>query len=103
MEDPFAALDAALALQEQIDDGEDEPYVVFLATGDIHVCKRNACPHASVDQESKQSVCLLSGVTWGGVPVLANSNPFLFPSACIQIAFHHTPDAPRFQSERKWN
>ena len=69
MEDPFAELDAALALQEQIDGGYDEPEVVFLANGDFHVCRRHACPHASVDQESKQCVCLLSGATWGGTLV----------------------------------
>ena len=69
MEDPFACLDAALALQKEIDRG-DEPEVVPLQNGDFHVCRRHECPHASIDQDTKQSVCLLSGFTWGATLVI---------------------------------
>lgn len=67
MEEEFALLDAAIDLQRQIDGGgeEEEPDVCQLANGDFHVCRRSKCPHASVDQETKQSICLISGLTWG--------------------------------------
>lgn len=69
MEDPFAYLEAALALQTEIDSG-DEPEVVPLQNGDFHVCKRHECRHATTDQETRQSVCLLSGFTWGSTLVV---------------------------------
>lgn len=66
--DPFAELDAALELQKEINRGE-EPEVVLLEGGDFHVCTFGRCPYASVDQETKQHVCLLSGLTWTGALV----------------------------------
>jgi len=66
--DHFAELEAALEYQKEIERGE-EPEVVLLEGGDFHVCTFGRCPFASIDQETKQHVCTLSGLTWVGALV----------------------------------
>jgi hypothetical protein len=76
--DEFDLLDEALALQEDVDSmlphNEDPPVVSCLPSGDFHVCWRNRCKFKSYDPETKTSVCMLTGLTWGR-DIVAEINP----------------------------
>lgn len=65
----FDLLDEALALQRNgasvLENNEEPPVVSYLSCGDFHVCWQNHCKFASYDPDTRTSVCMLTGLTWG--------------------------------------